>query len=116
MSFKSGRDTSVDLSATVTSEGFVIGQDSKVSVHAVISNTNAVGTLGLESSNDGSNWVAVAFEDENGVTQTTLAVASGVDTNHMFIMPAFADNHLRYVYTSTSGAATGNFYALKKRY
>lgn len=109
--FSTGSFTGTTLEASVTTEGFLCGQKHKLSIQCVISNTDAVGTLAIQASNDGSNWVAVPFEDENGAIQTTLTVSSGTDVNHIFRLPEANEAQYRIVYTRTSGGSSNTLSA-----
>lgn len=107
----------VSTAATATSASYVVGQEKTVSIHVTVSNVDSVGTLAVQSSNDGTNWCVVGFLDQNGAAQTSLAVASGVNPNTMLIMVDLAEAQLRLVYTRTSGGAADTLTAIavKKR-
>ena len=97
-------------SATISSSQAIgtetVSGHSKISLHVLVSNTDAVGTLKVQGSNDKTNWVDVGFMDENGDYQTELAVSSGVDVNHCFDVTDLGMYYVQLYYTSTSGSGT----------
>ena len=115
--FNTGQETGITLEASVTTSGFIVGQKHKLSIQAIIANTDAVGTLAIEGSNDGTNWVTVGFKDETDTAQTTLTVASGTDVNHVFSINDAVLAQYRVVYTRTSGSASNTLalHALSKK-
>lgn len=107
----------VSTAATATSAPYVLGQERIVSLHITVANVDSVGTLAVQSSNDGTNWCTVGFLDQNGALQTSLAVTSGVNPNTMLVMLDMAEAQIRLVYTRTSGGAADTLtaVAVKKR-
>lgn len=72
------------------------------------SNTGThVGTLKIQVSNDGSNWV-----DVSGLS---VAVASGTANNDMLVLQTDGSKYARAAYTATSGTGTLTVIAHKKR-
>ena len=117
MGFETGFVSGQTLDAAYTSEPFVLGQKTLFSCQLVVSNTDAVGTLKLQSSNDGSNWVDIAFQDQTGATQTSISVSSGTDVNQMLsVYPATEGNYrVDYAYTSGGSSNTLSLAALGKK-
>lgn len=117
--FATGRLDSQSLAATFTSQWYNVGQDSKLSIHVFLDNTNAVGTLAIQATNSTGttptlNAVAVPFDDGTGTIVTSFTVSSGVDVDKIFRVDAY-EGHYRLVYTRTSGTGTLSAVALQKK-
>lgn len=100
----SGPDAYFDLSEDHATDHFNIGPARAASIQIIVDNTDADGYMKPQVSNDRSNWVDVAFVDENGVTQTDgYHLLSGQNANHMFDLTSVSAGWLRLFYDRTSG-------------
>lgn len=92
------------LGATWTSTVLDLDTWSECLIAATVaSNTDAVGTISVEASNDKANWYTVPFADSSGTVSTTFAVTAGLNTTEPFLVGFFS--HFRVKYTRTSGGA-----------
>lgn len=116
--FSTGQITGEALSADVTTEGFILGQKPVLSIQVVISNTDSVGELYVQASNDGTNYINVAFKDNNDTTQSSFSVASATDVNQGFVIYPAAFSYYRLFYDRTSGGSSDTMaaYALGKKF
>lgn len=69
----------------------------------VAGNTDAVGTIKVQGSNDGTNWKDVTFTLPDGSTATTWAITAGLNDSEPFLFGGYVN--FRIVYTRTSGGA-----------
>jgi len=68
----------------------------------LLDNTDAVGTLYLQGSNDGENWADLGWYDNTDSWVTSFAVASGTDVN-LIIETVALTKWVRVFYDRTSG-------------
>lgn len=91
---------------------YQIRNKSKVSVHLILDNTDEVGTLEVQVSNDPTYtwWTTVWYKDETETLQTSgLSVTSGTDVNFIFDPLDSYSYYLRIKYTRTSGGDAARF-------
>ena len=89
------------VTGDVTSAAFQLGDLYRYSVHAIFSGSDRAGSLIIQGSNDGANWVAVS----------TTAVSSAADK--MLTL----EGHYRYVrafWDNTSGTGNLTVYLVAK--
>lgn len=96
-----------DMLATVSSPIINGSGKDKITFQVTTTNNDAVGTYAILGSNDGTNFVALNFFDSNGVSQTSVTVATGVAQDDIVTLGAHAPKFFRFTYTRTSGT-TGN--------
>lgn len=98
------------LDAAFTSPWFNVGNKTMLGIHVIISNTDAVGTIQIEATNDSSAASAaelvVGFKDETDTTQTSVTVASGTDVDQGLAIRTAEFVYYRVVYTYTSGGSS----------
>lgn len=103
--FEEGFDGYLVIDDTRTSHNIPTVQKETVSVQTIMDNTDAVGTLTLQASQDGSNWLD-AYGYINGDFNSLVnsyAVTSGVDANVIFTISPVFSSWLRLKFTSVSG-------------
>lgn len=111
-----GMDGYFNLLTDQGSDFFNIGYARSASIQVVVDNTDADGYLKPQVSNNKTNWVDVAFVDEDGVVQADgYHLLSGQDANHMFDISDVAAGWLRLFYDRTSGTGGANFYVHVKK-
>lgn len=92
------------LGATWTSgEYHVLGRAGVLLQFVVAANADAVGTIKVQGSNNGTNWDDVEMVLPDGTTSTTYAVSSGVNSSFGALVGWYS--RIRVVYTRTSGGA-----------
>ncbi|MBK6849013.1 MAG: hypothetical protein IPG96_16255 [Proteobacteria bacterium] len=92
------------LGATWTSGDFrVLGRAGVLLQFVVAANADAVGTIKVQGSNDGTTWDDIEMVLPDGTTSTTYAVASGVNSSFSALVGWYS--RIRVVYTRTSGGA-----------
>jgi hypothetical protein len=98
--------------ASSNSTVYRINNKSKVSVHLILDNTDEVGTLKVQVSNDPdlSSWATVWYRDSSDVLQTAgSSVTSGTDVNWLLDPLDSYAQYLRVSYTRTSGGDAARF-------
>ena len=100
------------MSTSFASTVVELGPYSMAGIHIVTANTDAVGTWKVQQSIDGSNWVDLTFIDGS----TTIAEASGTNTNELLDLSYLGGRYLRLYYTATSGDGTAQAYVELKRF
>lgn len=92
------------LGATKNSDPYaVLGRDSILLQFVIAANADAVGTIKVQGSNDKTAWDDIEMVLPDGTTATTYAVLSGVNSSFGALVGYY--QHLRVVYTRTSGGA-----------
>jgi len=101
------------MNADRTSDDIAIGHADVLSVQAVMTITDAVGTLKLQMSNDRTNWVDGYFA-VNGDTETLTDGydVDSVDSNLLLSTPVIS-SWAKLAYTSTSGTGGLTYYVWK---
>lgn len=69
----------------------------------IAANSDAVGTIKVQGSNDGAAWDDIEMVLPDGTTATTYAVASGVNSSFGVLVGWYS--RVRAVYTRTSGGS-----------
>lgn len=82
--------------ATVTGRGINLEGAHRFSIHLVVTSTDAAGSVAVQVSNDGDNWVALTFEDGS----TTITVSGNTNALRDAVTHA---RFARAVYTRTGG-------------
>ena len=104
-----------NLSATFTSQTITLDANDGLSLEVMIDQTvegtkTAVGTISVEMSNSGINWIAVPISGAN----TTIAVTSGTDLKVLLSLTTVA-RFARFLFTRTSGNAICDVYTYVNR-
>lgn len=114
--FKRGRIRSLTLNENWTSPPFIAGEGRPyLSVQLHINNTDLVGSAEVEISNDGTNWIGAAFKDENGNTQTSITISSGVDVDKLLVFSPWTEAQIRLKFTRSSGSGVLDATVAQKR-
>lgn len=118
-SFKnSGRETK-SLAASFTLGPYSIKHCSMFAVVLKFSSTgtfDAVGTVAVKLGESSDALSTVAFEDEDGDTQTSYAVSSSVDGTRVSLDGIVtAEENVWVVYTSTSGGTDDSVEVIVKK-
>jgi hypothetical protein len=99
------KQESLSLAASGASSPLSISGKTLVAIQCYIDNTDAVGTISIQGSNDKSNWVDLTWFDENQDPQTEYAVSSGTDVNQLFDLAWLGVHWVRVYWTRTAGGA-----------
>jgi len=95
-----------------TSTVMDIRHAAEASVQISITNTNTVGVLYVQGSNDNSTWTNVGFVDSTGSVVTSVAVSSGTDINDIFNLSGAGFAFARIFFDWTSGGASDSLTAV----
>ncbi len=76
---------------------------SKISFQIVVVNTDAVGVIYLQESDDGTNYETVTFDDGT----SSITVSSGVAVTEIRHIETYA-KYARFFFDRTSGGGAGN--------
>jgi hypothetical protein len=111
-----GMDGYALVNADFGSDFVNIGPARSASVQVVLTNSNAAGTLRVQTSNNKSNWVNVPFVDETNTIVDGYSVTSGNNVNHIFDLTDISSSWARLKYESTSGRGSMHYYWQLKRF
>ncbi len=104
-----GRVDAQPLNDDWTSDAISLHGRGICGIHIEISNTDLVGTLYIEASNNGTDWVAISWTspDPNDSTQSILnasqSIESGTDVSLLIAADVLPFKELRVRYARTSG-------------
>jgi len=100
-----------DASASITSKVVDISGATHcgVQLYSAAAGTRA-GTVAIQESIDGENWVAITFADDT----TSITVTASTLLNELKNLAGLGGLYLRVVYTSSSGTGTLQCYATRK--
>lgn len=104
-----GTITAVALDATFTSQWWAPGDRTPVSFHLFLDNTDSVGTIKIQGSNNPTDDTLSGLDQsfvENGSEVTSISVTSGNDVNEGVLIPYAGFAAYRVVFTRTSGGAS----------
>lgn len=108
-------EENINISTSYTSDGISLRLQNRCSVHVVITNTNAVGVLSFEVSNNNSDWVNLGYVDATTDSYNAeYSVSSGVNINEMFDFSDLGCRYLRVKYVATSGSGIMSLWAFRK--
>ena len=103
------------LSADAESDPITTMGMNRVSIQCITDNTNAVGELKLQLSNDGSNWNDGYFQLDGNTTQMDgYSFTEAMPFNRCLFHEVFT-GFVKLTYTSTSGTGGLNYIIHKKR-
>ena len=94
------------LTAAATSEVIRLNpRHTSMGVHCVVANnTDLVGTVEVQLSNDGENWQDATFSDDS----TTITVATGTDSIDLRSVALSGFRFARVTFTHTSSSTGGD--------
>lgn len=84
----------------------------EASIQLQISNTDTVGVLYVQGSNDNTNWTNVAFTDQTGSTVASVTVSSGTDVDAMWNLSGAGFAYARVFFDYTSGGSSDTMNAV----
>jgi hypothetical protein len=84
------------LSGSITSGGYYVGDASSVCIQGAFTTNDAVGTISLEGSLDGSSWTDIPISPQPSV--------AGADTSFLLELPDTCLQSVRLKYNRTSGS------------
>lgn len=101
-----------DMSADITSTKICDIERAKCAgVQLYAASADHVGTIAIQESIDGDNWVAVEFADGS----TSITVSASAALSELKNLDGLGGRYMRIAYTRTSGSGTLQAYVLPKR-
>lgn len=97
---QSRNQETLSAAATGQTSAYKLANRNKFSLHLLLTNTDAAGTITIQTSNDKTNWYTLPVPQ--------LSVSAGVDVNEVLEVDSYAA-WLRVVYTKSSGGTEQTF-------